>query len=265
MRRHDDGLVGRYDTVCQLQIGVAQSGGCPGARTQHPNGSSRRETQPLSSGMCCPDADKEAVISATGPARVTVTITAHDPDGAMTCTDPATGQPVQLRGSSGIGGFAVVAASEEAEGDVTSQTEESRLISGTVESGVWQATLNIATVVVPGRWFVSVGAFDNNNNEVITEPSPIFSLRYNVSLSANAAPEPVRNGQYLKVSGSLRALDPDEGYVPAPAGVVVRIYFSAKRSGTWTYMGAAKTTTKGTYSRSFKAVRRLAGVRPRLR
>ncbi|WP_018654340.1 hypothetical protein [Actinomadura flavalba] len=69
----------------------------------------------------------------------------------------------------------------------------------------------------------------------------------------NAAPEPVRKGRPITVSGRLLR-GTEEGWASA-SGAAVQIQFRAAGSSVWTTLGSVKTAKKGTFSRSFTAVK----------
>ena len=198
----------------------------------------------------------DAVLPAAGRAAVIVTFAANDPVGPVTCTD-ATGVATTTDASSGIEDFVVFATPNEPdegdEEDVVVANEYS-VVSGTRESGTWSARLWLDKSHSTGQWSVHVRAEDADSNKVESLAAATFQVRYNVSLSANAAPEPVKKGAYFTVSGRLSGVT-SSGYEAAPAGIVIRIYFQAKGTKTWTYAGAAKTTSTGRYTRRFKAAR----------
>ncbi|MCX5124555.1 hypothetical protein [Streptomyces sp. NBC_00347] len=66
----------------------------------------------------------------------------------------------------------------------------------------------------------------------------------------NAAPEPVKRGQPITVTGKLT--EADAGRAPL-AGVTVRYYFKATGDHSWTGMGTTKTAADGSFSRKFTA------------
>ncbi|WP_030170353.1 hypothetical protein [Spirillospora albida] len=66
----------------------------------------------------------------------------------------------------------------------------------------------------------------------------------------NAAPEPVKKGRTITVSGTLRrVMDAD---LPGP-GATVYIYFKAKGSTKWTQMAVTKTNGNGYFKKGFTA------------
>ncbi|MCX5406396.1 hypothetical protein OHA37_21285 [Streptomyces sp. NBC_00335] len=66
----------------------------------------------------------------------------------------------------------------------------------------------------------------------------------------NAAPEPVKKGQLIKVTGKLNHADPT--WKPY-AGQTINYFFKPAGSTGYKVMGTSKTATDGTFTRSFKA------------
>ncbi|MEU8798307.1 hypothetical protein [Spirillospora sp. NPDC048819] len=82
-------------------------------------------------------------------------------------------------------------------------------------------------------------------------PTDYVDVGYRTSIDAYQVwPEPVRKGAYLTVRGVLYRYMPQE--LPGP-GVNIHVYFKPRGSSTWTWMGAAKTASNGSFSRRFKA------------
>jgi hypothetical protein len=79
-------------------------------------------------------------------------------------------------------------------------------------------------------------------------------VRYRTRVTSfNAAPEPVRKGKTITVSGSLQRYTSVWTAWRAFSGQSVKIYFQTKGTTTWTYKGSAKTTSSGHFAHGFTA------------
>lgn len=86
--------------------------------------------------------------------------------------------------------------------------------------------------------------------------SDYVDVRYRTRVTSfNAAPEPVRKGKTITVSGSLQRYTSAGTAWRAFSGQSVKIYFQAKGATTWTYEGSAKTSSTGHFSHGFKAAK----------
>lgn len=106
-----------------------------------------------------------------------------------------------------------------------------------------------------GRQQVKVVAY-NKDKKALASKTGYWYLKYNTLITSfNAAPEPVRKGQAITVSGRLHRLhDWDSRYVSYP-GKVVKIFFKAKGSSSWTLMAKVKTGDTGKFRKAFTARR----------
>ncbi|GAA0236696.1 hypothetical protein GCM10009527_036550 [Actinomadura nitritigenes] len=106
-----------------------------------------------------------------------------------------------------------------------------------------------------GRYTARVVAYDRSGKKLATREESWYEKFDTAVGSFNAAPEPVRKGGTLTVSGRLYRLnDRATGYTSYP-GKTMRIYFRPKGAKTWTYMGSAKTAGDGRFRKGFKASR----------
>ncbi|MGW3767185.1 hypothetical protein [Actinomadura verrucosospora] len=104
-----------------------------------------------------------------------------------------------------------------------------------------------------GRWRVRVVAY-NASGKALGSREDYWYEKFDTAIqSYNAAPEPVRAGRPIAVSGRLKRLnDFATGYTVYP-GKAIRVYFRPQGSASWTYMGSAKTARDGRFQKAFTA------------
>ncbi|MXQ65338.1 hypothetical protein, partial [Actinomadura rayongensis] len=107
------------------------------------------------------------------------------------------------------------------------------------KKGTWRATYAGNATYTPAT---------STGDEVVVGTRTAFASGF------NASPEPVRKGASLKVAGKLNRYVGDR-WVHAGSGAVIQIQFKASGSSTWTTLGTTKTTSAGTFARTFKAVK----------
>jgi hypothetical protein len=104
-----------------------------------------------------------------------------------------------------------------------------------------------------GKWRVRVIAYDRSGKALGSREDYWYEKYDTVIQNYNAAPEPVRKGRPITVSGRLKRLaDSSLGYTVYP-GKTIRVYFRPKGSATWAYMGATKTAGDGRFRKAFTA------------
>ena len=106
-----------------------------------------------------------------------------------------------------------------------------------------------------GKWRVRVVAY-NRSGKALGSRENYWYEKFNTVISGfNAAPEPIRKGRTLTVSGRLtRVNNLGTGYT-SYSGKAMRIYFRAKGTKTWTYMGSTKTGRDGRFRKAVKPKR----------
>lgn len=106
-----------------------------------------------------------------------------------------------------------------------------------------------------GKWRVRVVAYDKKGKALGSGEDYWYEKFDTVIKSYNAAPEPIRKGRTLNVSGRLlRVNNLGTGYT-SYSGKTIRVYFLAKGAESWTYMGSTKTAEDGRFRKAFKAKR----------
>jgi hypothetical protein len=146
-------------------------------------------------------------------------------------TEPGTGAPTLQFSADGKKWKSVFSVNPDANGYFTIKTPA-------VSDGYWRAD----TTPEPG--YEELPA---------TSSSDYVDTRYRTRVTSfNASPEPVSKGKTITVSGNLQRYTTAW---KAYSGQSVKIYFAVKGATTWTYEGAAKTSSTGHFSHGFKAAK----------
>ncbi|MQY05247.1 peptidase associated/transthyretin-like domain-containing protein [Actinomadura macrotermitis] len=95
-----------------------------------------------------------------------------------------------------------------------------------------------------GSWRVFYDGIDSGVSDTPDTLAYSPVVRGTAFTRFGAAPEPVRKGRTITVSGRLG---------PVAAGTAVQIYFKADHSTKWTLLATAETGAKGLFSKGFKA------------
>ncbi|REE97253.1 hypothetical protein [Thermomonospora umbrina] len=120
--------------------------------------------------------------------------------------------------------------------------------------GVFTATIRFDRYSEAGVWRVESEIFNIDTGDDYAGPSGSFNVKRRTRLGVNAAPEPVKKGRTLTVSGRLTQLTkygyPDfSGY----KGQRIHIQFKRRGSATWVNKGYATTDGGGKYVKRFTA------------
>jgi hypothetical protein len=107
--------------------------------------------------------------------------------------------------------------------------------------------------VSDGYWRVDTTEMPGVGELPATSGADYVDVRYRTAISGfNASPEPIKKGKRLTVAGTLKR---DTTSWKAFSGQSVKIYFAPKGATTWTYEGAAKTSSTGHFSHTFTAAK----------
>lgn len=162
---------------------------------------------------------KGATITATGQ------VVRYAADGSA---EPATCSPTLQFSADGKTWTSVLGGTTDANGRFTVKTPA-------VRDGYWRA----------------VTQESGDGDLPATSGTDYVDVRYRTSITGfNAAPEPIRKGGRLTVSGTLKR---DTTAWKAFSGQSVKIYFKADGATTWTYEGTSKTSSTGHFSHTFTA------------
>lgn len=105
-----------------------------------------------------------------------------------------------------------------------------------------------------GKWTIRVVAYNRAGDALATRSASYYHKGNTQIKDFNAAPEPVRKGGTITVSGRLlRVKFGSAPWYVAYAGKPIRVYFKPTNSSTWTYMGATTTAQDGRFRKGFTA------------
>ncbi|MGW4568909.1 calcium-binding protein [Streptomyces sp. NPDC004561] len=96
-----------------------------------------------------------------------------------------------------------------------------------------------------GTWYVSAWVDAKDSDYVWKEKSGYFSFQRAAKLTADAAPEPVKKGKTLTVSGALTRADWESLKYGGYGSQSVKLQFRKKGSSTYTTLKTVKADAKG--------------------
>ncbi|MEU4166523.1 calcium-binding protein [Streptomyces sp. NPDC026665] len=119
---------------------------------------------------------------------------------------------------------------------------------------------NIYSNILAGTWKVWVGAMGNDYDYTIVDAYKTARVQRASKLTVNAAPEPVKKGKTVTVTGKLSRANWDDLQYHGYAGQSVQLQFRKKTSDTYTTLktiksdsvGNLKTTTTATVDGYFR-------------
>lgn len=184
---------------------------------------------------------KPIIVAATAPKKVKVSITASHPDGIYTADAKIwTGESVDEPDSY----FFI--ADELATCVAASATTST--CSQTIEiDPLWLRNSDTKTWNV-GTWVLSEAATEAENDKFGKT-----SLQRLSKLDVNAAPEPVKKGGTITVTGKLSRANWETGTYKGYATQSVQLQFRKKTSSTYSTVKTVKTSTTGTLKTTTKA------------
>jgi hypothetical protein len=105
-----------------------------------------------------------------------------------------------------------------------------------------------------GSWHVSVGVLANDQSVSYTDYYRTHKIQRLSKLTVNAAPEPVKKGATITVTGKLTRADWEaRKYVGIPSGQSVSLQFRKAGSSTYSTVKGIKTTSGGALKTTVKA------------
>jgi hypothetical protein len=105
-----------------------------------------------------------------------------------------------------------------------------------------------------GSWHVSVGVLANDQSVYYTDYYRTHKVQRLSKLTVNAAPEPVKKGATITVTGKLTRADWETGkYVGIPSGQSVSLQFRKAGSSSYSTVKGIKTTSGGALKTTVKA------------
>ncbi|MET9907227.1 hypothetical protein ABZZ74_10425 [Streptomyces sp. NPDC006476] len=202
---------------------------------------------------------KAIVVSATGHVKVPFTYTmTHGADVDITASDFATGAYVYKGDTQFYGDDPATCTATSSTvatckgvidlypGDDASDIDLANADAGAVKSGVLAIALNGQDPSSPGFDITKVGLADQS-------PFASPNLQRRSTLTVDAAPEPVKKGRTITVTGKLSRANWDTNKYAGYAGQKVKLQFRKKGSSTYTTLKTITTSSTGTLKTTTKA------------
>ena len=104
-----------------------------------------------------------------------------------------------------------------------------------------------------GTWYVGALVDAKDDDFVWKEKAGSFKVQRASQLSANAAPEPVKKGKTITVTGKLSRANWETNKNAGYAGQSVKLQFRKKSSSTYTTVKTVKTSSTGALKTTVKA------------
>ncbi|MER5467967.1 DUF5707 domain-containing protein [Streptomyces sp. NPDC002935] len=104
---------------------------------------------------------------------------------------------------------------------------------------------NIYANILAGTWKVWAGAVGNDGDYVITDAYKTARVQRASKLTVNAAPEPVKKGRTVTVTGKLSRANWDDLAYHGYTAQSVQLQFRKKTSDTYTTLKTVKTDSSG--------------------
>ncbi|MER5767514.1 hypothetical protein [Streptomyces sp. NPDC001985] len=104
-----------------------------------------------------------------------------------------------------------------------------------------------------GAWKFAVGAVAKDGNYLIKPKVKSVNLQRAAKLTVNAAPEPVKKGKTLTVTGALTRANWDTDRYAGYTGQAVKLQFKKKGAASYTTVKTVKTDKKGHLKTTVKA------------
>ncbi|MEU6534651.1 DUF5707 domain-containing protein [Streptomyces sp. NPDC047000] len=104
-----------------------------------------------------------------------------------------------------------------------------------------------------GTWHIWAGAVANDGDYVVHQAYGTAQVQRAAQLTLDAAPEPVKKGKTLTVTGRLTRASWAQGKNVGYAGQSVKLQFRKKGSKTFTKLKTVKTDSKGNLRTTVKA------------
>ncbi|MFF8958900.1 hypothetical protein [Streptomyces sp. NPDC014894] len=104
-----------------------------------------------------------------------------------------------------------------------------------------------------GAWKLAVGADAKDQDFALKTKAKTISLQREARISVNAAPEPVKKGKKLTVTGSLKRADWETGAYTGYTKQPVKLQFRKKGAKTFTTVKTVRTDAKGALRTTVKA------------
>jgi len=181
------------------------------------------------------NAGKDIVVGTTQKKTFTISVTATDPSGI------ADGYAILWHG----------ADMDHVDGAITPDADAGTCTATSATTGTCKVTVvadpneNIYSNILAGTWKVWAGAQGNDGDYVITEAYKTARVQRASTLTVNAAPEPVKKGKTVTVTGKLARANWDDLEYHGYTGQSVQLQFRKKNSDTYTTLKTVKTDSTG--------------------
>ncbi|AYC36288.1 hypothetical protein [Streptomyces griseorubiginosus] len=193
---------------------------------------------------------KDVVLGVTGKKAVPVTFTAFDEEGlALTVA-------FLWQGTDSSSTDTITGALGTDDNPVCTET--------TVEGGYSYSCKTVFTIDpavafkdgngTAGTWKLFLGAYDLYANASYNDDVARTKIKRAAALTANAAPEPVKKGRTITVTGKLTRANWTTGKYAGYANQPVQLQFRKKGSNTYTTLKTVNTSSTGTLKATTKAV-----------
>ncbi|MEU5714837.1 calcium-binding protein [Streptomyces sp. NPDC020403] len=180
---------------------------------------------------------KDIVLGTTASKKITVSVTASHPSGI-------------------VDGYIDLWHGSDVETDVDGFLAPNESAATCTNSSATTATCKMTITVVPGEdlyknalagtWHVTAGALAGDMNSVAWNDYYSTARVQRLSkVTVNAAPEPVRKGRTITVTGKLSRANWETGTYKGYATQPVKLQFRKKSSSTYTTVKTIKTSSTG--------------------
>ncbi|MGW4343641.1 calcium-binding protein [Streptomyces sp. NPDC004690] len=183
------------------------------------------------------DGDNKAALSTSGLKTITVSVTATDDSGILSA------DPFALQGPD-YGYWTTSKPVCKASSHTTSTCTASVKIDPKVD---------FLSNAMAGTWYVDAWVDARDGDYIWKEKAGSFKLQRASKLTVNAAPEPVKKGKTVTVTGALTRASWDAGKYTGYAAQPVKLQFLKKGAKTYTTLKTVKTDAKGNLKTTVKA------------
>ncbi|MEV5842806.1 calcium-binding protein [Streptomyces sp. NPDC051985] len=118
-----------------------------------------------------------------------------------------------------------------------------------------QAATGFVNNAAAATWNLSTLVSANDFDYIHRDAATTFKVQRQSSLTVNAAPEPVKKGKTLTVTGKLSRASWDDNKSHGYAGQSVKLQFRKKGSTTYTTVKTVRTSSTGTLKTTVTAAR----------
>ncbi|MEU6195199.1 calcium-binding protein [Streptomyces sp. NPDC047061] len=118
-----------------------------------------------------------------------------------------------------------------------------------------QAATGFVDNTAAATWNLSTLVSANDHDYIHRDAATTFKVQRQSSLTVNAAPEPVKKGRTLTVTGKLSRASWDDNKSHGYAGQSVKLQFRKKGSSTYTTVKTVSTSSTGTLKTTVTAAR----------